>query len=359
MEQTGQNRSQWNESDNKADDPRPFGMLRDRLGRPLTDLRISVTDRCNFRCTYCMPREVFGSNFAFLPHQELLTFEEITRLAAIFAAHGVRKIRLTGGEPLLRKDLTKLIAMLAQVEGLEDLALTTNGSLLSPANARALKGAGLQRVTISLDSLDDEVFMAMNDVRFPVSKVLHAIEAAHDAGLTPVKVNMVVKKGVNDQSILAMADYFRETGHVLRFIEFMDVGTTNGWKLDQVVSAAQILATLEEHWPLEPMDPKPGQVATRYRYKDGKGEIGIIASVTKAFCSDCSRARISSEGLLYTCLFGARGHDFREQLRSQRSDQEIGHFLRAVWGGRDDRYSELRSENTRGLQKIEMSHIGG
>lgn len=359
MEQTGQSRPTSRESENAANEPRTLDVLRDVLGRPLTDLRISITDRCNFRCTYCMPKEVFGSNFAFLPHQELLTFEEITRLATIFVSHGVRKIRLTGGEPLLRKDLEKLIAMLARIEGLEDIALTTNGSLLSPAKARALKEAGLQRVTISLDSLDDEVFMAMNDVRFPVSKVLNAIQAAQDAGLAPVKVNMVVKKGVNDQSILPMAHYFREAGQVLRFIEFMDVGTTNGWRLDQVVSAAEILATLEDNWPLVPLDPKPGQVATRYRYKDGKGEIGIIASVTKAFCSDCTRARISSEGLLYTCLFGVQGHDFREQLRSHHSDEEIGHFLRAVWGARGDRYSELRSENTRGLRKIEMSHIGG
>lgn len=335
-------------------------VLTDILGRPLRDLRISVTDRCNFRCTYCMPKEIFGPNFAFLPHEELLTFEELARLTKIFVAHGVRKVRLTGGEPLLRKDIEKLIEMLNAIEGVEDIAITTNGSLLTPQKAQQLKAAGLKRITISLDSLDNDVFMSMNDVRFPVSKVLAAIDAAEDAGLAPVKVNMVVKKGVNDESVLKMAEHFRGTKHILRFIEFMDVGNTNGWKLDQVVSAAEIRQQIEQNWSLEPIPPRhPGEVATRYRYRDGMGEIGFIASVTQAFCSGCTRARISSEGLLYTCLFGTKGHDFRAKLRSNQTDEQIGEFLRSVWGGRKDRYSEIRSENTPKRTKIEMSHIGG
>lgn len=335
-------------------------VLTDALGRPLRDLRISVTDRCNFRCTYCMPKEIFGPNFAFLPHKELLTFEELARLTKIFVAHGVRKVRLTGGEPLLRKDLERLIEMLSVIPGVEDVAITTNGSLLTPQKARQLKAAGLQRITISLDSLDNDVFMSMNDVRFPVSKVLAAIDAAEGAGLTPVKVNMVVKKGMNDASVVEMAEHFRGTKHILRFIEFMDVGNTNGWKLDEVVSATEIRRQIEEKWSLEPVPPRhPGEVATRYRYRDGMGEIGFIASVTQAFCSGCTRARISSEGLLYTCLFGTRGHDFRAQLRSNQTDAQVGEFLRSVWSGRKDRYSEIRSENTQKRTKIEMSHIGG
>lgn len=307
-----------------------------------------------------MPKEIFGPNFAFLPHKELLTFEELARLTKIFVDHGVRKVRLTGGEPLLRKDLEKLIQMLSEIQGIEDIALTTNGSLLTKKKAAALKEAGLRRITVSLDSLDNDVFMSMNDVRFPVEKVLAAIEAADEAGLAPVKINMVVKRGVNDQSILEMAEHFRGTNHVLRFIEFMDVGNTNGWKLDQVVSAAEIRKRVEQNWSLEPVSPAHrGEVAKRYRYRDGKGEIGFIASVTQAFCANCTRARISSEGLLYTCLFGTKGHDFRALLRGKVSDEQIGQFLREVWDGRSDRYSELRSENTQGLKKIEMSHIGG
>ena len=333
--------------------------IQDTRARPLRDLRISVTDRCNFRCVYCMPKEVFGRNFAFVPQDRLLTFEEIARLARIFVDHGVRKIRLTGGEPLVRRDLPRLIEMLAPIPGLDDLTLTTNGSLLAQ-QASALKNAGLQRVTVSLDSLDNAVFMAMNDVDFPVERVLEGIEAAAAAGLTPIKVNMVVKRGLNDGSILDMARHFRGTDHVLRFIEFMDVGHTNGWRLDDVVPAGEIIRTINTEFPLEPLDPTyTGEVANRYRYRDGTGEIGVIASVTQPFCGDCTRARISPEGALYTCLFATVGHDLRALLRDGRPDEEIGARLRSLWGERDDRYSELRSEETIGLPKVEMSYIGG
>ena len=329
------------------------------MGRPLRDLRISVTDRCNFRCTYCMPKEVFGRDVQFRARGEILTFEEITRLARIFVAHGVRKVRLTGGEPLLRNDLEKLIAMLAQVDGLEDLTLTTNGSLLK-SRARALKQAGLQRVTVSLDSLDNDVFKAMNDVDFPVERVLQGIEAATEAGLAPVKVNMVVKKGVNDDSVLDMARYFRDKGHTIRFIEYMDVGSSNGWRLDDVVHAGAIVGMINAEMPLEPVDPEyRGEVARRYRYKDGSGEIGVIASVTQPFCGDCTRTRLSADGKLYTCLFATRGHDFRAPLRAGKTDEEIAQYLRSVWTTREDRYSELRSAATPDLPKIEMSYIGG
>ena len=333
--------------------------LTDRLNRPLRDLRISVTDRCNFRCTYCMPKEVFGRDYQFLPRADILTFEEITRLARLFVAHGVRKIRITGGEPLLRNDLEKLIAMLAGVDGLKDLTLTTNGSLLK-SRIHDLKQAGLQRVTVSLDSLDNDVFKAMNDVDFPVERVLEGIEAAAEAGLAPVKVNMVVKKGVNDDSVLDMARYFRERGWTVRFIEYMDVGSSNGWRLDDVVSAAEIVKTINAEMPLEPVDPEyRGEVAQRYRYKDGSGEIGVIASVTQPFCGDCSRARLSADGKLYTCLFATKGHDFRALLRAGKTDDEVAAFLRSVWKTRDDRYSELRSTATVGLPKVEMSYVGG
>ena len=333
--------------------------VRDKLNRPLRDLRISVTDRCNFRCTYCMPREVFGHDFQFLPHDDLLTFEEITRLARIFIGHGVEKIRITGGEPLVRRDVEKLIEMLVRLDGLRDITLTTNGSLLA-RKAQVLKDAGLKRVTVSLDSLDDEVFRSMNDADFPVAKVLEGIEAARAAGLEPVKINMVVKRGVNESSILDMARYFHGTGCILRFIEYMDVGTTNGWRLDDVVSAAEIVSTVDEELPLEPVDPNyRGEVARRYRYKDGGGEIGIISSVTNTFCGDCTRARLSPEGQLYTCLFGTMGHDFRVLLRSGKSDEEISGFLYKVWSRRSDRYSELRAIQTTHLPKVEMSHIGG
>lgn len=331
----------------------------DKLARPLRDLRISVTDRCNFRCTYCMPKEIFGRDFQFLPHHDLLTFEEIVRLARIFIAHGVEKIRLTGGEPLVRRNLEELVAMLSPLDGLKDLTLTTNASLL-PRKAKALRDAGLQRVTVSLDSLDNTVFKAMNDVDFPVERVLEGIEAAREAGLAPIKINMVVKRGMNDQSVLAMARYFHGTGHILRFIEYMDVGATNGWRLDDVVGAAEIVAMITAEMPLEPVDASyRGEVAQRYRYKDGGGEIGIISSVTQPFCGDCTRARISSEGLLYTCLFGRLGHDFRSLLRGGKSDEEISAFLGRVWKRRDDRYSEVRTIETARQPKVEMSHIGG
>jgi len=331
----------------------------DRRSRPLRDLRISVTDRCNFRCTYCMPKEVFGREFAFLPRAQLLTFEEIARLARAFARHGVSKVRLTGGEPLLRKDLEQLVAMLAQIDEITDVALTTNGSALA-ANAQKLKHAGLTRVTVSLDALDDDTFAAMNDVAFPVARVLAGIDAAAAAGLAPVKINMVVKRGVNDHRITEMAGHFRGTGHILRFIEYMDVGTTNGWRMDDVVPAGEIITTINERWPLEPVQPKyPGEVATRYRYRDGAGAIGEIASVTQPFCGACTRARLSADGKLYTCLFTAHGHDLRGLLRSGASDQQLDTRIRAIWADRADRYSELRHANTPRGPRAEMSYIGG
>ena len=332
----------------------------DTLARPLRDLRISVTDRCNFRCTYCMPKEVFGHDFVFLRREELLTFEEIERLARLFVRAGVAKIRITGGEPLIRRDVERLVEMLSELraDGLRDLTLTTNGSLLA-AKAAGLRAAGLDRVTVSLDSLDDDVFQAMNDVRFPVSRVLAGIDAAGDAGLG-VKVNMVVKRGANEGSIADMAEHFRNTGIILRFIEYMDVGTTNGWRLDDVVGADEILARIGERWPLEPEAPNyPGEVATRYRYADGAGEIGVIASVTRPFCGACTRARLSAEGELYTCLFAARGTDLREPLRAGATDDELAGLIGGIWGRRTDRYSEIRSAATTGRRRVEMSHIGG
>jgi cyclic pyranopterin phosphate synthase len=332
--------------------------LLDTLHRPLRDLRISVTDRCNFRCVYCMPRDVFGRDYAFLPRAELLAFEEIERLARIFASRGVEKIRLTGGEPLLRRDLDTLVALLARIPGL-DLTLTTNGVLL-PAKAQALADAGLQRVTVSLDSLDDDVFRAMNDADVPVARVLAGIDAAHTAGLAPVKVNTVVKRGLNEDSVLPLARHFRGTGVVLRFIEFMDVGATNGWRLDEVVPAAEIVAAIDAEWPLDPVEPDyRGEVANRYRYRDGAGEIGLIASVTQPFCRDCTRARISADGTLYTCLFASSGHDLRAPLREGASDAELGAAIDGIWSGRADRYSELRSAKTPARPRVEMSYIGG
>jgi cyclic pyranopterin phosphate synthase len=328
----------------------------DTLGRPLRDLRISVTDRCNFRCTYCMPKSVFGNDYRFLDRKELLTFEEIARVARIAVGLGVEKLRITGGEPLVRRELERLIASLAPLGA--ELTLTTNASLLA-AKARLLADAGLNRITVSLDSLDDATFRAMNDVDFPVERVLEGIEAAAAAGL-PVKVNAVVKRGLNDDGIVEMARFFRETGHTLRFIEFMDVGATNGWKLDDVVPAAEIVRRISAVFPLEPADANyRGEVAQRWRYTDGSGEIGVIASVTQPFCGDCTRARISAEGRLYTCLFGVRGHDLRALLRGDAPDEELEARLAAIWGGRTDRYSERRSEATAGLPKVEMSYIGG
>src|SRR5690348_5507913 len=337
--------------------------LADTLARPLRDLRISVTDRCQFRCTYCLPREVFGRDFVFLPREELLTFEELARLARIFAGLGVRKLRLTGGEPLLRRDLEKLVAMLARVGGIGDIALTTNGALLA-GKAQALAAAGLRRVTVSLDSLDDAVFMALNDAGFPAARVLGAIAAAAGAGLAPVKVNMVVRRGVNEQSILPMAAHFRHSGHVLRFIEYMDVGTTNGWRLDDVVPAAEIISLIGGQWPLQPVDPAyHGEVASRYRYRDGAGEIGVIASVTQPFCRGCTRARLSADGQLYTCLFAGAGHDLRGPLRAGASDRDLRELVTGIWARRADRYSEQRTRQTRRTRqmspKVEMSHIGG
>jgi GTP 3',8-cyclase len=337
--------------------PKPM-TLTDTLNRPLRDLRISVTDRCNFRCVYCMPREVFGPDHPFLPHNEVLTFEEIARLARIFVSFGVKKIRLTGGEPLVRKDLHLLVGMLSQIPGI-DLTMTTNGSLLA-RNAQALKEAGLKRVSVSLDSLDDEVFKAMNDVDFPVEKVLEGMEAAQRVGLEPIKVNMVVKRGVNETSILPMARFFREKGYILRFIEYMDVGHTNGWRTNDVVSAKEIVDIINAEMPLEPADPNyTGEVAERWRYKDSRGEIGVIASVTQPFCRDCNRTRLSAEGKLYTCLFAVKGHDLKSLLRSGATDEELSAEIARIWGKRADRYSEIRSENTVDLPKVEMSHIGG
>ncbi len=332
--------------------------LTDTLNRPLRDLRISVTDLCNFRCPYCMPKEIFGSDHRFLPKSELLTFEEITRLATIFVEFGVRKIRLTGGEPLIRHQVEVLVAMLSQLPDVE-LAMTTNGSLL-PQKAEALKKSGLNRLTISLDSLDDATFRQMNDVDFPLEKVLQGVAAAEAAGFSAIKFNMVVKRGFNDHHLLDMARYFRGRGHILRFIEYMDVGNTNGWRLDDVVPAKEIIATIHAGFPLEPVNPNyRGEVANRWRYRDGQGEIGVIASVTQPFCGDCSRARLSATGQLYTCLFAASGHDLRAMLRGDATDGQIRERLLSIWQRRRDRYSEIRSANTTGKPKIEMSYIGG
>jgi GTP 3',8-cyclase len=334
--------------------------VRDTLGRPLRDLRISVTDRCNFRCPYCMPKEIFGRDFAFLRREELLTFEEITRLAAIFVRLGTAKIRLTGGEPLLRRDLETLIGQLSTIDGLEDLALTTNGAVLTPQRARSLRAAGLKRVTISLDALDDATFRAMNDVDFPVHRVLEAIDAAAAAGLMPVKIDCVVKRGLNDQEILPLARHFRGTGHILRFIEYMDVGNTNGWRLDEVVPAREVLSVLQREWNLSPVDASYyGEVAERWRYDDDAGEIGIISSVSQPFCASCTRARLSANGSLYLCLFASRGADLRGLLRDGSSDDAIADAIRSIWSARSDRYSDERTADTLGVPKVEMSHIGG
>ena len=336
----------------------PAGRLADTRGRALRDLRISVTDRCNFRCVYCMPKDAFGRDYPFLAHSDLLTFEEIARLARIFKAHGVEKIRLTGGEPLLRKHVERLVEMLAGIGGL-DLTLTTNGALLAQ-KARALQAAGLTRVTVSLDALDDGIFRAMNDVDFPVAKVLGAIDAAAEAGLAPIKINMVVKRGLNEREILPMARRFKGSGHILRFIEYMDVGHTNGWRMDEVVPSSEVLRTIDAELPLEPIDPNySGEVAERWRYADGTGEIGVISSVTRAFCRDCTRARLSTEGKLYTCLFATQGFDLRALLRGGSDDARISDYVAAIWQQRGDRYSEIRSEHTATLPKIEMSYIGG
>lgn len=336
----------------------PGGSLTDAQGRPLRDLRVSVTDRCNFRCSYCMPREVFGHAYEFLPRDQILTFEEIARLVRIFSRHGVRKVRLTGGEPLLRHDLPELVRMLAEIPALE-LAMTTNGSLLA-RHAASLAEAGLQRVTVSLDALDDDVFRTMNDVEFSVDRVLEGIDAAAAAGLGPIKVNAVVRRGLNDQTIVVLARHFRGTGHVLRLIEYMDVGTTNGWRLDEVVPGREILEKIHAEMPVEPLEAGyRGEVARRWQYVDGGGEIGVITSVTQPFCGDCTRARLSAEGKLYTCLFAADGLDLRATLRSGSTDQEMESVIEDLWASRRDNYSEVRSQETVGLDRIEMSYIGG
>jgi cyclic pyranopterin phosphate synthase len=343
------------------------GLLADTLGRPLRDLRISVTDRCNFRCSYCMPKEVFDKDYPYLPHSALLTFEEITRVARQFVAHGVRKIRLTGGEPLLRKNVEVLIEQLAALRTIDgtplDLTLTTNGSLLA-RKAKSLKAAGLQRVTVSLDGLDDAVFRSMNDVDFPVAEVLAGIEAAREAGLGPLKINMVVKRGTNDHEILRMARHFKGTDIVLRFIEYMDVGATNGWRMDEVMPSAEVVKLIHAELPLVQLEPSaPGETAERWGYADGGGEIGVISSVTQAFCGDCNRARLSTEGQVYLCLFATQGHDLRSLLRGGASDEELASAIGHIWQGRADRYSQLRGsmppDSGSGGRRVEMSYIGG
>jgi cyclic pyranopterin phosphate synthase len=339
------------------------GAPRDTLGRALHDLRISVTDRCNFRCVYCMPREIFGADFAFLPRDQVLSFEEIERLARLFVSLGVEKLRITGGEPLVRRDLPVLVARLAQLalpDGRRpDLTLTTNGAALRPL-AQPLRDAGLQRITISLDSLDPAVFAAMNGVEFPVSRVLEGIAAARRAGLAPIKINTVIRRDLNEASILPMARWAREEGLVLRFIEYMDVGHSNGWRMDDVVPEAEIIARIDAEMPVEVVPPNyAGEVATRWRYRDGTGEVGVIASVSQPFCSSCTRARLSAEGVLYTCLFAVGGHDLRALLRGGRTDVEITQAIRGVWRVRDDRYSDLRTEATSTLPRVEMFAMGG
>ena len=344
----------------------PTGLLTDRLARPLRDLRISVTDRCNFRCSYCMPKEVFDKQYQFLPHAALLSFEEMTRVARLFVAHGVHKIRLTGGEPLLRKDLERLVEMLAGLRTVDgtplDLTLTTNASVLAK-KAQALRDAGLQRVTVSLDALDDAIFRRMNDADFPVAEVLRGIETAERAGLGPIKVNMVVKRGTNDREIVPMARHFKGTPIVLRFIEYMDVGATNGWRMDEVLPSAEVIERLSAVFPLRPVEPTcTGETAERWRYVDGGGEIGVISSVTQAFCHDCNRARLSTEGKLFLCLFATHGHDLRALLRNGCTDEQIASAIGQIWQGRTDRYSELRSAlkaDASGERRVEMHYIGG
>jgi len=343
------------------------GLLSDTLGRPLRDLRISVTDRCNFRCSYCMPKEVFDKDYPYLPHKDLLTFEEITRIARQFVAHGVRKIRLTGGEPLLRKNIEVLIEQLAALRTVDgeplDLTLTTNGSLLA-RKAKALRAAGLNRVTVSLDGLDDVVFRSMNDVNFPVAEVLAGLDAAQEAGLENIKVNMVVKRGTNDHEILPMARHFQGTGIVLRFIEYMDVGATNGWRMDEVMPSAEVVRLIDAELPLVQLEPSaPGETAERWGYRDGSGEIGVISSVTQAFCGDCNRARLSTEGQVYLCLFATQGHDLRSLVRGGATDEQLASAIGHIWHGRSDQYSQLRAslpaDSAGGARRVEMSYIGG
>ncbi len=332
----------------------------DTLSRPIRDLRISVTDRCNFRCTYCMPKEVFNSDYEFLRRDDLLTFEEITRLSNIFSSLGVKKIRLTGGEPLLRKNIPALIEQLAQIDSIEDISLTTNGVPLTKELAKQLKDAGLKRITISLDALDDETFKSISDVSFNVDQVLQAIDNAESAGLAPIKINMVVKRGVNEHCILPMVKHFKGSSKIVRFIEFMDVGTTNHWQMEDVFSAKEIIGVISEQFAIESIDANyKGEVAKRWRYKDGAGEIGIISSVTQPFCQSCTRARLSAEGKLYTCLFATQGRDLRHLLREGANDEYIAEVISSIWRKRSDRYSEIRTSKTVLLPKVEMSYIGG
>ncbi|MAK33765.1 MAG: GTP 3',8-cyclase MoaA [Acidiferrobacter sp.] len=336
----------------------------DRLNRPLRDLRISVTDRCNFRCVYCMPREVFGPGYAFVPRKDLLTLEEIARVAQVFASLGMRKVRITGGEPLIRRNLEHLIEMIDATEGVEDISLTTNGSMLTSVRAASLKQAGLKRLTISLDALDDATFKRINDVDYPASRVLDGIDNARAAGFADIKVNAVVRRGFNEHAVLDLVKHFRHSGCIVRFIEYMDVGETNGWNLDDVIPAAELVDRIDALYPLEAVSPNyPGEVAKRWRYRDGAGEIGFITSVTQSFCGDCSRARLSAVGELYTCLFGTQGHDLRSLLRSGADDAQLLRAVSEIWQERADRYSELRATATpvplTGQAKVEMSHIGG
>lgn len=332
----------------------------DALQRPVHDLRISVTDRCNFRCVYCMPKHIFGPDYPFLKRSQLLTYEEIERIARIFVGYGVRKLRLTGGEPLVRRDIERLIRKLDGIEGVQDLSLTTNGSLLTVEKAEKLYQAGLRRVTVSLDSLEGETFKSMNGVDFAPEPILRAIHNAAEVGLTPVKVNMVVKRGVNDNAVLSAAEYFRGSGHIIRFIEYMDVGNSNQWQLDQVISAGEIRDIIGTKYPIEPASPDyHGEVAQRWRYRDGSGEIGIVASVSQPFCATCTRARLSADGLLYTCLFASQGHDLRTLVRQGVTDDELSTTIREIWTARADRYSEMRASQVIELPKIEMSYIGG
>ncbi len=334
--------------------------LHDAFGRPLRDLRISLTDRCNLRCTYCMPREVFGPDYAFLPESRMLSFPDILRIARVFVQSGVQKVHLTGGEPLLRRGVETLVRDLVELAGVREVAMTTNGVALSASRAQRLRDHGLRRITISLDALDDSIVRVMNGVGCPVSRVLEAISVAAAAGLAPVKINMVVRRGVNDGEIEPMAEYFRGTGHILRFIEYMDVGHTNKWRRDEVVPAVEILDRIGRRWPLEEVPPRHrGEVATRFRYVDGGGEIGVIASVTRPFCSACGRARLSSEGMLYTCLFADHGVDLTPALNSDRPQEELRLLLSGVWSGRVDRYSELRADAAPVADRVEMSRIGG
>jgi cyclic pyranopterin phosphate synthase len=338
----------------------PVNQPVDTFNRPVRDLRISVTDRCNFRCTYCMPKEIFGTDYTFLTRDEKLSYEEITRVASIFVGLGVNKLRLTGGEPLLRREVDKLVGMLAEIPGVDDLTLTTNASLLA-RKAEVLRDAGLDRVTVSLDALDDETFKKMNDADFPVEQVLEGIGVAADVGLGPIKINAVIQRGVNEHAVVDLARHFRETGHIVRFIEYMDVGTTNGWRLDDVVPAAEMIEALHAVFPVEPIAPNyPGEVARRYRYIDGAGEVGLIASVTQPFCGSCTRVRLSPDGSIFTCLFAGTGTDLKEPIRSGATDAELSSLIDTVWRKRSDRYSEIRSSQTVSIgQRVEMSYIGG